>query len=109
NYLKYKAEEVIVPKANSLARLHKLNPASITVKKLRSRWGSCDHGKNIKLSLYLYSLPEELWNYVLCHELAHLEHLNHSRQFWNTVESMYPNYKSARKSLKDHAPGVYLF
>jgi predicted metal-dependent hydrolase len=108
SFLKTKTEEIVIPKVNLIGAQHDCNIKSVSVRKLKSRWGSCDHKGNITLSLYLYTLPEDLWSYVICHELAHLQELNHSTRFWKRVEAMYPDYKTARKTLKNHSPGMYV-
>lgn len=105
-FMKQQTEKLIVPKIYELASSADAKLSSVKVKKLRSRWGSCDHKGNIKLSLYLFTLPESLSNYVLCHELAHLNHLNHSAKFWQKVASYDPNYKDHRKQLRSHSPNV---
>lgn len=108
DYLRAKTKEMIFPKVLALAQQNGRQVKQLSTKKFRSRWGSCDHKGNITLSLYLSTLPEDLWTYVICHELAHLEQLNHSPKFWQVVEQMYPDYKTARKRLKNHSPGTYI-
>lgn len=70
------------------------------VKNLKSRWGSCDSHRNIILSSLLITLDDSLIDYVICHELAHTKHMNHSKEFWLNVEMMIPDYKQRRKELK---------
>ena len=64
------------------------------IKKMRSRWGSCNtRARRIWLSVYLPAYPIECTEYVIVHELCHLHHANHSRAFWQTVETAMPDYK----------------
>lgn len=79
---------------------------SISVKRLRSRWGSCDAQQNITLNSYLAQLPWPLIDYVLIHELAHTRHLNHGTAFWDEVAAILPDYKARRKQTKAHSPHV---
>jgi hypothetical protein len=65
----------------------------------RTRWGSCN-ADGIRLNWRLIHLPLHLIDYVVVHELAHLEQMNHSPRFWAVVERLYPDYKSARAELK---------
>ena len=47
-------------------------------------------------------MPQEIMDYVVVHELAHLRHMNHSREFWELVEQYIPDYRERRKWLKEH-------
>lgn len=105
-YLRQKTTEIIVPKLRELASQNNTSLNEISVVKLKSRWGSCDHQKNIKLSLYLFLLPRELWTYVLRHEIAHAKELNHSAKFWKEVENMDINYKIKRQQLRRFSPSL---
>lgn len=60
----------------------------ITIKDIRSRWGSCSSLGNINLSLWLMLLPGELSDYVIKHELAHLDEMNHGPRFWARLDAM---------------------
>lgn len=73
---------------------------SVSIKPLKSRWGSCSSTKDIKLNCYLMCLPWEVIDYVLVHELCHTKHLNHSSAFWNMVEENLADYKIRKKTLK---------
>ena len=64
-------------------------------------WGSYNSKRVMKLNWKLVILPKELVYYVVCHELAHSVHFNHSTYFWNEVERMCPNCKSLRKKLNE--------
>lgn len=66
----------------------------------KSRWGSCNSRKEVRLNWRLMLAPPHIINYVICHELAHLKEMNHSAKFWAVVSSIYPDYKQAEKDLK---------
>lgn len=66
----------------------------------KTRWGSCSSRGVICLNWRLVLLDLELVRYVICHELAHLAQMNHSKNFWQLVGTYYPNYKEAEKRLK---------
>lgn len=72
---------------------------SVRLKYLKSRWGSCSGKRNINLSLRLLLLPDEIRDYVIIHELAHLREMNHSKAFWSLVEQHDPNYREHEKWL----------
>ena len=71
-----------------------------------TRWGSCSSNGTISLNIGLMQVPEPLRDYVLLHELAHLNHMDHSPAFWSEVAQHDPNYKLHRKKLKSFSPGV---
>lgn len=75
----------------------------ISYKYTLSRWGACNKTKKeISLSTRLLLAPEEVLDYVIIHELAHLIEPNHSKRFWNIVKSIDPNFKQKKKWLNDH-------
>jgi len=74
----------------------------VRIKNTRSRWGSCSGKRNINLHWKLVLMPEPVRDYVIVHELCHLKHLDHSRQFWNTLASIVPDYKEQKRWLKEH-------
>lgn len=96
----------VASRLNDLAFEHGFTVKSVTVKRLRSRWGSCDAQQNITLNSYLAQLPWPLIDYVLIHELAHTRHLNHSSAFWDEVAAILPDYKARRMQTKAHSPHV---
>ncbi|MEK9940323.1 MAG: SprT family zinc-dependent metalloprotease, partial [Methylotenera sp.] len=74
----------------------------------RTRGGSCNSKREIRLNWRLLQAPPHLINYVICHELAHLKEMNHSARFWAVVASIYPDYKNAEKELKAWSPKLHL-
>lgn len=74
----------------------------------RSRWGSCNSKKEVRLNWRLLQAPPHIINYVICHELAHLKEMNHSSRFWAVVASIYPDYKTAEKELKAWSPKLHV-
>lgn len=75
-------------------------PQSVAIKSYQSRWGSCHHDGRIYFNWRLIMAPDWVIDYVVVHELCHLIHPNHSRQFWALVQSMYPTHKSAKSWLQ---------
>ena len=75
----------------------------VTIKDQRSRWASCSKNGNLNFNLPLASLPVDLIDYVIIHELAHLIELNHSKEFWKIVESIDPEFQYHRKLLHKYA------
>jgi predicted metal-dependent hydrolase len=69
-----------------------------------TRWGSCTADGKIRLNWRLLHFPLAVIDYVAAHELAHLKEMNHSPRFWDTVASIFPEFKDARTHLKSHPP-----
>lgn len=74
-------------------------PNRVFIRNCRSRWGSCSSLGNISLNCYLDLLPQSLFEYVICHELTHLTHMNHSGEFWAALAEKIPEPKIRRKEL----------
>jgi len=72
----------------------------LSVKTLKSKWGSCSWTQNISINQELIHLDKKFLEYVCIHEACHLKEKNHGKNFWKLVEIYYPNYKVVRKELK---------
>lgn len=104
--LRQEGDQLLPRRLKELAAQHNYSFSSVSVRHLKSRWGSCNSKHEITLNYYLMQLPWELIDYVLVHELAHTEQLNHSAKFWQSVEIALPNFKQRRKALKEYQPSV---
>jgi hypothetical protein len=80
----------------------------LLISNARTRWGSCNSKREVRLNWRLLQAPPHLINYVICHELAHLKEMNHSAKFWAVVASIYPDYKAAEKELKVWSPRLHV-
>lgn len=93
----------ITRKVNELNRIHFQKPIkSVSLKYNQTNWGSCSSKGNVNLSTRLLFAPEEVIDYVIIHELAHLTELNHSPRFWKLVSDAMPDYREKEKWLKEH-------
>lgn len=78
-----------------------ISKPTLKIRNMKTRWGVCNRkSKTITLNSELIKYPIECLDYVIVHELSHLVHFDHSKEFWKTVEQYYPNYKKYRKILK---------
>jgi len=77
----------------------------VAIRDQSSRWGSCSSKGNLNFNWKILHLPEELQDYIIIHELCHLEHPNHSQDFWSTVSESLPDGKLMRKKLKSYSLG----
>ena len=83
------------------ARAMSVNPTTVRITGARTRWGSCSGKKSINFSWRLIMADDDVIDYVVVHELAHLTEMNHSAHFWKIVESVLPDYTERRKRLKE--------
>ena len=84
------------------------NYTSITIRDQKTRWGSCSGRGTLSFNWRLILAPPEILDYVVVHELCHLTHMNHSKEFWKLVESVIPDYKIKRKWLKENGHTLHL-
>jgi len=75
---------------------------SIAIRNMSSRWGSCSQFGELSFSTRLLFAPRSVQDYVLLHELCHLDVLDHSDRFWKRVASFDPNYQKKEQWLDDH-------
>lgn len=74
----------------------------LKIKNQKTRWGSCSSKGNINLNWKIIMGPNQVIAYVIIHELSHLKHMNHSSDFWQTVETYFPEYKKWKKWLSEN-------
>lgn len=102
--LRSQAEQLLPQRLITLADQHGFSFKSVSVKKLKSRWGSCDQKTNIVLNLYLMQLPWECIDYVLIHELVHTKVMRHGPDFWQVMGQELSNLAVLRKQIKQYHP-----
>ncbi len=102
------AKQVIPEKVAYYARLMGVSYGRISVRKQKTRWGSCSKEGNLNFNCLLMMAPPEILDYVVVHELSHRLEMNHSPRFWSHVESILPEYKKSRKWLKGNGNRLML-
>lgn len=101
-WYKVQARQVLKHKLDEQAKRMQVSYQEFRLKDQKTRWGSCSYRGNINLNWRIIMAPEEVINYLVTHELAHLTHPNHSLKFWQRVEEFMPDYVCWRNWLKDH-------
>lgn len=101
-----KAREYLPYRLEYYANLYGYSYEKCRLSHANTRWGSCSSNRTISLNIGLMKLPEPLRDYVILHELAHLNHMDHSKAFWAEVGKHDRNYKMHEKKLKLYSPGV---
>ncbi len=78
----------------------------ITLRDTTTRWGSCSSSGALNFSWRLIMAPPHVLDYLAAHEVAHLKHMNHSHQFWDVTERLFPDYRVAEAWLKAQGTGL---
>ena len=104
--LKYKehrelAKSAIKQRLDFFNQHYKFSYNRISVKNQKTCWGSCSQKGNLNYNYRIASLPADLQDYVIVHELCHLKELNHSQNFWRLVSETVPDYRARRIKLKE--------
>lgn len=102
------AKQVIPDKVAYYARLLGVTYGRISIRRQKTRWGSCSREGNLNFNCLLMMVPPEVLDYVVVHELSHRLEMNHSARFWAQVEKVIPDYRKPRKWLKEHGSQLIL-
>jgi len=101
-FYKNKSQEHLPPLVALWAKKMHLSPTDIRYRKTKRQWGSCS-GKNIlSFNTMMMKLPQNVIEYIIVHELAHIKHKHHQKEFWQLVEHYLPDYKERVKTLKNY-------
>lgn len=98
---KKQAKAYLQRKCRYFSGIMGLRHGEIKINGAKTRWGSCNRKGDINFTWRLLLMPEELVDYVVVHELAHLMEMNHSSRFWSVVERTIPDFKARRKKLRE--------
>jgi predicted metal-dependent hydrolase len=101
-WMKKTALPHLAQRAFFFSRLHQLTPPQVFLSSANGRWGSCNSRREVRFSWRLIKARPALIDYVVCHELAHLRHMNHSAAFWAEVRRMCPEFETLKKELDRH-------
>ena len=96
------SKRILLERIHFWAELTGLRPRAVSFRSQRSRWGSCSSQGRIVLNLKLIVFEPQGIDYVIVHELCHLAHLNHSKNFWTLVSKYIPNHRCLSKKLKEN-------
>lgn len=99
--------KIIIEKIKYFLKNHNFNYNldynKLTIKNMISKWGSCSFRHNLNFNIHLLEKREEIIDYLIIHELTHTIHFNHSKEFWQHVSNIIPNYLELRKELKENS------
>ncbi len=106
DWMKSRAVKEVKSIIEEYADKYNLYPRRIRIKTQKSRWGSCGIHNDINLNWLLMLTPPKVMEYVVIHELCHIQERNHSANFWLLVEKHCPDYKKHRLWLKQNGQSV---
>ena len=106
-YMGYKIEaSTIFPELlGTVLKTHEtqmFKPTGLVIRSMKSRWGSCSKKGLITLSTELIKLPDIYIEYVIIHELCHLKHHNHGKEYYDLLSELFPDWKKIRKDLREY-------
>ena len=99
-FYKFNAQKIIDPLFDEWTYKMQLFPNKIGYRYAKGRWGSCNHINNISINYKLLQFEKKAIEYVVIHELAHIQEKNHSKKFWDIVALYMPDYKTVESTLK---------
>ncbi len=94
------AKESIPPRVAHFAAIMGLYPSGVKITRAEKRFGSCSGKNSLCFSYHLMRYPDAAVDYVVVHELAHIRHKNHGREFYALIASVLPDYKQRKKLLR---------
>lgn len=93
--------QIITPIVDKFNSLYDVSPNKISLKNMKSRWGSCSSKANISMNIKLIKSTESCIEYVMAHELCHLLQMNHSKNYYSLLTEFMPDWRERKKNL-DH-------
>lgn len=101
-WFRLQAANIYKARVDYYAEKLKVNYNRITIKEQKTRWGSCSSKGNLNFNWRVIMAPIEIVDYLVVHELCHLVHMNHSKEFWTLVQSSLPDYEKRQQWLKEN-------
>jgi len=102
NWYRFQMNVMLKEKLEFWSNRMQLKYSGFSIRGQRTRWGSCSRKGNLSFNWKLIKTPEEVMDYVIIHELAHIREMNHSARFWKLVAQYCPEYKLYRRWLRNH-------
>ena len=97
-----RAKKYIPGRVAHYAPLIGVEPGRITIRKQKTKWGSCSSKGNLNFNCLLMLAPPEVIDAIVVHELCHLKQMNHSKKFYDEVLWVFPEYRKWNKWLRDN-------
>ncbi|MDD3977697.1 M48 family metallopeptidase [Methanomicrobium antiquum] len=101
-FLQKKLKDDLENRLSVISKEMGLSHGKFSIRKQKTRWASCSSQKTLNFNLRLAALPPHLRDYIIIHELSHIEEHNHSKNFWRIVERFCPKYRECKKELSEY-------
>lgn len=108
NHLKRELRKTIEPMAKEMSIAINKKFKRIQIRDTKSRWGSCSSSGNLSFSWRLIMTPPHILEYVVAHEVSHLVEMNHSKNFWDIVDTLVSHAKTSRKWLRSEGQSLMM-
>lgn len=108
-WYKHIANKYIKQRVSEIANKNGFEYNRLFVRDQRTKWGTCSSGRNLSFNWRLILCPEFVLDYMIIHELAHLNVMNHSARFWQTVAGLCPEYDKAKIWLKEYESFLFKY
>lgn len=107
-YRFFKAEALrrLIASTSKYAAKSGVTVKRVSIRDAKTRWGSCSADGCLSFSWRLVMAPEHVLDYVAAHEVAHLQHMNHSPEYWTHLAGLFPEFKVAESWLKENGPSL---
>ena len=101
-FYKKESTSYIPSLVNTWAKTMGVVPNKLSFRKTKRQWGSCSAKNDLSFNTMMMKLPQDVIQYIIVHELAHITHKHHQKAFWGCVEAYLPEYKTQVKELKNY-------
>jgi predicted metal-dependent hydrolase len=109
DFLKREAKRELTMASRRYAEILEVSIRAVSVRDTASRWGSCSHSGSLSFSWRLILAPPFVLDYLAAHEIAHRIELNHSKRFWNVVDRIFPDRRSAEAWLRANGSSLHRY
>ena len=107
-WYKQMAKQYLENRVTRFSNKFKKKPSKVSIRSQNLRWGSCTKKGEILLNWRIIMAPPSVIDYVIIHELAHLQEKNHTKKFWELVKNAMPNYEEKKEWLRVNGPALSL-
>lgn len=104
---KIEAKNFILKRLQEINKSGRFKYNMVFIRNQKTKWGNCSSKKNLSFNWRLIMTPLFVVDYLIFHELIHLEVMNHSKEYWLRLSLVYPEYKEANKWLKQYGGGLF--